>query len=162
MLHKLLVATSIAGALRGTGFMFDVPEGATPPGSYVHCQNGEVMFRPYAEPCAPHEVAEYEAHQATLQAEAEADAARAREAAVDAAGQPPAPQPAGTRVRLTAPAFMDGALREPGYEFVLPDGDKGPMHTVRELQERIDLARDGRRLDAVAVDKPLYEVVTDA
>lgn len=161
MLHKLIHPTTIAGEFRAAGFVFDLPEGQTPPGSHAQGQGGEVMFRPYAEPCEPHEVEEYEAHQATLKAEAEAAAAAAHEAEVDRAGNP-GPKPAGQRVRLTAQAQVDGALREAGYEFFLPEGEKGPMISIRKSHDRIDVKDDATRLVGEVVDEPAYEVVTDA
>lgn len=52
------------------------------------------------------------------------------------------------RYRLTARAQMDGMVRDPGYEFSLEDGQKGPMRT-----ERIAGGKDA--------DVPLYVEVVD-
>lgn len=63
------------------------------------------------------------------------------------------------RVRLTAPAQVDGALREPGYEFDLPDGVKGPHTTRRLSHDTIDVADDSNRILGKLEDMPLYEIV---
>jgi hypothetical protein len=69
-----------------------------------------------------------------------------------------------TRVRLTAPAQVDGGLREPGYEFVLPlDADgkemRGPHTSRRVSHDRIDVNEDSNRILGELVDEPLFEVV---
>lgn len=160
MLHKLTVPSAICGEHRPVGHIFDVPDGAQPPGSHVQGEAGQLIFRPYAEPLTPHEIDEYHAEQAVLKAEADLTRAQAEEAALAAQEQPAPPVPKGQKVRLTAPAFINGALREAGYEFFLPEGEKGPTQAVRTGHERIDMAKDSLpRLDAEVVDEPLYEVI---
>jgi hypothetical protein len=162
MLHKLTVPSRIDGEHRPVGHVFDVPEGAQLPGTHVQGEAGQLIFRAYAEPLKPHEVEEYEAEQAVAKDQAALAKAEAEEAALKAQDEPapPAP-PKGERVRLTAPALVHGALRDTGYEFFLPEGEKGPMRAVRKGHERIDMENDTKRIDAEVVDEPLYEVVKD-
>jgi hypothetical protein len=158
MLHKLTVPVPIHGEMRPLGYVFDVPAGRMPPGSHAQGEGGACSFRPYSAPLNDEEIEIYQAHQASLKAAAEAAAAAAHEAEI-ARGGDHGPGVAGKRVRLTAQAYLDGALREPGYEFFLPEGEKGPMRTVRRHHERIDVARDNLRIDAASADEPLFEDV---
>lgn len=55
------------------------------------------------------------------------------------------------RYRLTARAQMHGEVREPGYEFALAEGEKGPHRTV--------ITHFGA--GAKVLDEPLYVEVPD-
>ena len=63
------------------------------------------------------------------------------------------------RCRLKEQAFIDGGLRDPGYEFVLPEGVRGPHRAMRKSFDRIDVLRDSNRLLGEMEDEPLYEEV---
>lgn len=65
------------------------------------------------------------------------------------------------RCRLTAPAQMDGALREPGYEFTLEGDALGPHTTRRVSHDTIDVLQDSNRILGKLVNEPLYEVVEE-
>jgi hypothetical protein len=62
------------------------------------------------------------------------------------------------RCRLTARAFIRDALCEPGDEFMLAEGEKGPHQTIVDRHERLDIGNDNSRLLPQYVDEPLYEV----
>lgn len=72
-----------------------------------------------------------------------------------------------TRARLKAQAFLDGALREPGYVFVLSkdkDGNDmpGPHRSERKAHDKIDVANDAARIRGEMVDVPLYDVIDES
>jgi hypothetical protein len=59
---------------------------------------------------------------------------------------------------------MDGAVREPGYVFILPAGKLGPMRTVRTAHERINNASglyERTESDQPPADIPLYDVIEE-
>jgi hypothetical protein len=62
------------------------------------------------------------------------------------------------RCRLLVRAQMNGALCEPGHEFYLADGERGPHQTVVDRHERLDIKNDASRIVPDYVDEPLYEV----
>src|SRR5258707_2610428 len=62
--------------------------------------------------------------------------------------------PPGKRYRLLARAEIDGAIRDPGYLFTLPDGVRGPHRTVQS-------ASHGALGHGVYRDEPLYAEVKD-
>ena len=66
-----------------------------------------------------------------------------------------------TLCRLTARAQMHDALREPGYEFTLADGELGPHKTVVRAHETINVGADNKRNLGQYEDVPLYEVFID-
>ena len=63
------------------------------------------------------------------------------------------------KFRLTARAFLGGALCEPGYEFELAEGELGPHTSIIDQHERVDVAKDSNRHPPVVRDIPLYEPV---
>ena len=73
---------------------------------------------------------------------------------------------AARRIRISTRCHMDGALREPGYETVLPPGVSGPHRTFQPSVDRIDYdpanGIDANRLIADTKDIPLYTLVEEA
>ncbi len=67
-----------------------------------------------------------------------------------------------TRIRLTAPAMVDGAIREPGYEYDLPEGMRGPHTTKRISHDTIDVGNDSNRILGKLEDVPLFEIIKEA
>lgn len=65
------------------------------------------------------------------------------------------------RCRLTATAQIDGAVRAPGYEFVLGDGERGPHRTVRPVNPSINASHVAGHDHAPdeGEDEALYEVI---
>jgi hypothetical protein len=63
------------------------------------------------------------------------------------------------RIRLLEQAEVDGALREAGYEYDLPDGVKGPHRVERISHDKIEVLNDSNRILGEHKDVPLYEVV---
>jgi len=62
------------------------------------------------------------------------------------------------RYRLTVRAEMHGAIREPGYQFTLAEGELGPHRTVVASDHGSNADGNSGRL----IDQPLYvEVVED-
>jgi hypothetical protein len=71
------------------------------------------------------------------------------------------------RYRLTARAEMFGAIRDPGFEFTLPEGEIGPHRTVSaglvDVGQTALIAPSGFFITGQGlVDMPLYVEVTDA
>lgn len=62
--------------------------------------------------------------------------------------------------RLTAPAQMDGEVRQPGYQFTLEPGQVGPHRTVLASQHGAQLA-DHLGGGTELTDVPLYEEVVE-
>lgn len=63
------------------------------------------------------------------------------------------------RYRLLARAQFQGAVREPGYEFTLADGEKGPHRTVVASNHGASIAdHKGSELK----DEPLYAEVAES
>lgn len=69
------------------------------------------------------------------------------------------------RYRLLARAFMDGALRDPGYVFTLAEGETGPHRTVEHGTDQVDLDPNsegyGNTKPGALRDVPLYEEIRD-
>jgi hypothetical protein len=67
------------------------------------------------------------------------------------------------RCRLNVRAQMHGAVRDPGYEFILPTGKLGPHKASRIGFERINNAMgEHAHVDVDrGVDEPLYEVLEE-
>ena len=64
----------------------------------------------------------------------------------------------GKRYRLLARAQFQGAVREPGYEFTLAEGEKGPHRTVVASNHGAAIANHkGDELK----DEPLYAEIVD-
>ena len=63
-----------------------------------------------------------------------------------------------TQYRLLAKAQIDGAVREPGYVFTLPEGVRGPHRTVIDAHDMHD-PKGGERIMGKYRDIPLYEEV---
>ena len=63
------------------------------------------------------------------------------------------------RYRLTGRAQMHGTVREPGYEFMLEEGERGPMKTLIHGHDVVDVAHDNTRLLGQYEDVPIYEAV---
>lgn len=66
------------------------------------------------------------------------------------------------RCILKTRAQMDGAIREPGYVFILPTGIRGPHRTTRAVHDRIINTADYEHVDAdLGEDMPLYDVLEE-
>lgn len=67
------------------------------------------------------------------------------------------------RCRLTARAEIDGAIRDPGYVFVLPDGERGPHRAVRAVHPAIHASHvAGHDHDpSEGADEPLFVELPD-
>ena len=71
-------------------------------------------------------------------------------------------------VRLTARAQIHHEVREPGYEFILEDGEVGP-HTSRQIRHELHGESSNAhapeffigQYGALWVDEPLFEVIKD-
>jgi len=76
---------------------------------------------------------------------------------------PASPASARKRYRLLAKAFMDGAVREPGHEFTLEEGQLGPHRTVVHGADTVHMEadRDADREVPKARDEPLYEEIEE-
>ena len=70
-----------------------------------------------------------------------------------------------TRYRLLARAQMHGTLREPGYEFTLAEGERGPHKGVHVSHDKVDNdpanGIDANRIVGNAIDIPLYEEIKE-
>ena len=66
------------------------------------------------------------------------------------------------RCVLKTRAQMDGAIRDPGYVFILPTGIRGPHRTTRAVHDRIINTADYEHVDAdLGEDMPLYDVLEE-
>jgi hypothetical protein len=67
------------------------------------------------------------------------------------------------RCILKTRAQIDGAIREPGYQFVLPSGKRGPMRASRAAHEQINQASGlYERIEPDrGEDVPLYDVIEE-
>lgn len=66
------------------------------------------------------------------------------------------------RCILKTRAQMDGAIRDPGYVFILPTGIRGPHRTTRAVHDRIINTADYEHVDAdLGEDMPLYDVLEE-
>ena len=65
-----------------------------------------------------------------------------------------------TLYRLLARAEMHGAIRDPGYQFTLADGELGPHRSVVASNHGAQIT-DHMNVEAGLVDVPLYEEVKD-
>jgi hypothetical protein len=67
--------------------------------------------------------------------------------------------------RLKTKALIDGAVRDPGYVFTLPDGVRGPHRAVAASHDRIDYdianGIDANRILPTTMDEPLYDVLDE-
>lgn len=153
---RLLEPTIIDGEMRGLGYVFGLPDGVRPPVRPVQRDGGVVEEIALAEELGADEACAHEAELARQEAEREAAREAEAAAAAEAANASPAAPP-GQRYRLTERAFMNGAVREPGYEFTLAEGEKGPHRGVVQAEDTISIG--GERRLPPAIDVPLYEPV---
>lgn len=142
--YRLTSGALMDGAMREPGYEFDVPDNRVPPVGAVEVESAAFLSG-FGNADRPAELKNQPA-----------GVLPGKKTYVDSPARDERPRQ--KRYRLLGRAEMNGAVREPGYEFSLPEGQLGPHRTVVSSNHGAQIADD---LKTTLVDHPLYEEIDE-